>query len=129
PGPSILREGDEPALEVVVIAGAHGLGGPDVGAETPDLARIAEKEVTGVAGARRQLRHGVYSGDDAIDLAVAIERRPPPRRREIPPLDELPARGAKALDGPAVRIAPGAAAQRPPDAFRRVLERLLEPEI
>src|SRR6185503_13350504 len=92
--PPVVRaaELDQLGLEPVVVARAELLAAGHVLDEARD---VVERSCEDVAVARRRwLRtERRQVGEDLVDLAIAVERPPPPRRREVAPLDEL-VRGA-----------------------------------
>ena len=74
----------------------------------------------------RQLGDIVLQHHQRVDRAFAIERVARPRRREIPPLRELPGCLAQAIDW-TILAAERRAAQRATDAIRRIGQDVLQP--
>ncbi len=80
---------------------------------------------------RREIGETMQRGDEAIDLTVAVERRPPPRRRKVAPLGEArPALRSRSI-GPSVSPPPNDGRARPPQrpaqTLRRIAQRVLQP--
>ena len=92
-------------------------------------------EIQRIAQARRFARDRGERADarrQAIDLGRALEVGPRPRRREVAPLGQVPARRPQAVHGAvgvgvAAGTRPARAPQRAPHALGHLLERGLEP--
>ena len=103
---ALSQQIDQRGLEPIVVARRDALTREDVLAQLPHRPKVGVERVAGPR-ARGQLRvQAVHARDERLDRRLAVKRAPLPRRAEIAPADELPARLPQPLNRVAIERAP-----------------------
>ena len=128
---AIAHEVDQTRFPSIEIHLAERLFEQNLAAEAAHGVRVDEERVAAGRGPGRQVGEGVQRCEQALDFGPAVERRPPPRLREVAPLGQHPAGAAQSFDRPAAiaTLERGRArpSQRAAQALGRALQRLLQP--
>ena len=127
----VLREIDRARFPPVGIVAIEPRGGGHVVAQLANRRRVEIERIAQRRGRGGELGDVVQLGEDAVQLLIAIERIAPPHAVEIAPLGQLAAGPADPIDRTVIVVAaitrPDAPAQRAADAFRRMLEAVVQP--
>src|SRR2546428_9025804 len=120
---TFAQQVDQRAFESVVVAGDDALACLDVVAQATQRPQIRVEGVREARGRRELLAQVVHEHHERVDRSAAIEWPALPRRAEVAPVGELPARAPQTLDRVAVERA---APQRPAQPFRWIFELLVK---
>jgi hypothetical protein len=118
------QEIDQRRFETVVIAAHDALARAQVLVDPAHRPEVGEQRIGRRRACRERVAQRGHLRDERVDRRVAVERRPLPRRAQIPPVGELPARPTKPVHRIVVRRPPP---QRASHTLRRRFERLGEP--
>ena len=124
---AITREIDQARLPAIDIALTERFLQLDLPAQSADAGGVDEQAVALGEGRVRHIGQMVERGDEPTDLHRSIERRSPPRTREIAPLGEGTTRLPQPIDGPvALALALESGRARPPEGATQAVEWVLK---
>ena len=123
---ALAEQVDQRCLEPVMVALCDALARENVLAQPPQRPEIGVQRVRRLRAGGEPCVKAVHPRDERPDRRLPVERAPLPRRAQVAPSHELPARPPQPVDRVAVERAPS---QGSPEPFGRSLELLGKPGV